>query len=185
MYNVPTDGCNLEIMGYPFYAEEVSPNEPFRRREYNFNSLVGGTQRITKGQYVGLDFSITTHIRVDPDRPNVHNKIFEEMMSKPVQVVSPETGGTFNALVTIKPEHETPGYLKVTISIKEVPDPGKSRIPGETFTVPKARKVEVKKTNKKDKSDKKDKNDKKDKSSKKSKSKKKTQKKKSKSKSNK
>ena len=65
MYKIPTSGCNLEIMGYPFFAEEVSPTEAFRRREYNYNALVGGTQKVTKGTYVGLEFTVTTHVRVN------------------------------------------------------------------------------------------------------------------------
>ena len=144
MYNVPTDGCNLEIMGYPFYAEEVTPNEAFRRRDYNFNNIVGGTQKVTKGAFVGLDFTIVTHVAVPQNNPKVHNKIFKQMMSKPVKVVSPEIGGSFKAIVTIKPEHDTPKSLKLTINIKEVPNK-KSGIPGEKFTVPAARKIKVKK----------------------------------------
>lgn len=148
MYNIPTDGCNLEIMGYPFFAESVSPTEAFRRREYNFNNIVGGTQDVTPGAYVGLDFTITTHVFIDPDRPDEHNTIFQEMMSKPVDVVSPDIGGQFKAIVVIKPEREKLNTLKLTISIKEVPD-SKSLIPGEEFSVPKSRKVKSKKTNKK------------------------------------
>lgn len=144
MYNIPTDGCNLEIMGYPFFAEEVSPNEAFRRREFNVNNIVGGTQKVTPGAYVGLDFSITTHVFIDPNRPDEHNKIFQEMMSKPVEVVSPEIGGRFNAIVVIKPERDKLNSLKLTISIKEIPS-AKSKIPGEKFTVPKRRKIQSKK----------------------------------------
>lgn len=144
MYNLPTDGCNLEIMGYPFYAENVSPNESFRRREYNFNPLVGGTQIVTPGAYVGLDFSITTHVRIDPDRPDEHNAIFQEMMSKPVEVTSPEIGGTFKAIVVIKPQRDKLTHLKLDISIKEVPDK-ESKIPGESFTVPASRDVKPEK----------------------------------------
>lgn len=147
MYNIPTDGCNLEIMGYPFFAETVSPNEAFRRREYNFNNLVGGTMDVTPGAYVGLDFTITTHVFINPDRPDEHNAIFQEMMSKPVEVVSPDIGGRFKAIVIIKPEREKLNTLKLTISVKEVPG-SKSLIPGEEFSVPKSRKVKSKKTNK-------------------------------------
>ena len=152
MYNVPTDGCNLEIMGYPFFAESVSPNEAFRRREFNFNNIVGGTQKVTPGAYVGLDFSIVTHVPIDPNRPDVHNKIFQEMMSKPVEVVSPELGGRFNAIVVIKPEHDKLDYLKLTISIKEIPDK-KSKIPGEKFVVPATRKITKNSKKKNTKSD--------------------------------
>lgn len=148
LYDVPTDGCNLEIMGYPFYAENISPNEAFRRREYNFNNIVGGTQDVTPGAYVGLDFNITTHVFIDPDRPNEWYPIFQEMMSKPVDVVSPEMGGRFNAIVVIKPEREKLNTLKLTISIKEVPDT-KSLIPGEEFSIPTTRKITKKKTSSK------------------------------------
>lgn len=143
MYKIPTSGCNLEIMGYPFFAEEVSPTEAFRRRENNYNNLVGGTQKVTKGAYVGLEFSVTTHVRINKDKPYVYNKIFEEMMSKPVRVISPELGGAFYANVIIKPEHDKLGYLKLTISIKEVPM-SKSKIPGEEFVVPATRQIEIK-----------------------------------------
>ena len=143
MYNVPTDGCNMEIMGYPFFAENVSPNEAYRRREFNFNKVVGGTAKVNKGAYVGLDFNVTTHVWVDPDRPDEWNSIFQEMMSKPVEVISPELGGRFNAIVVIKPEHEKLDALKLTISIKEVPD-SQSLIPGEEFTIPASRIVEEK-----------------------------------------
>lgn len=145
MYDV-TDGCNLEIMGYPFYAESVSPNEAFRRREMNVNNVVGGTQIITPGAYVGLDFSLVTHVKIDQNRPDEYKDIFQEMMSKPVEVVSPELGGRFKAMVVIKPEHEKLDYLKLSITIKEVPD-SKSLIPGESFTIPKS-KIIVKKTKK-------------------------------------
>ena len=162
MYSVPTEGCNLEIMGFPFFAESVSPTEAFRRREYNFNNIVGGTMKVVPGAYVGLDFSITTHVEVDPERPDEHNAIFQEMMSKPVEVVSPELGGSFNAIVTIKPEHDKLTHLKLTIGIKEIPD-AQSLIPGEEFTVPATREVKNDKDKKgkdKDKKDKKDKNSK-------------------------
>ena len=159
LYDIPTDGCNLEIMGYSFFAEDVSPNEAFRRRELNFNSIVGGTKKVTKGEYVGLEFSVTTHVKIDPKTPDMHNKIFEEMMSKPVNVVSPDLGGSFNANVIIKPERDSPSYLKLTISIKEIPGP-QSLIPGEEFIVPAPRKIAVtkKKNNKKQEKDSKKKN---------------------------
>ena len=68
-------------------------------------------------------------------------------MSKPVEVVSPDLGGRFNAIVVIKPERDKLDTLKLTISVKEVPS-SKSRIPGEKFSVPKTRKIKSKKTNK-------------------------------------
>ena len=142
------EGCNLEIDGYPFTVEKASPNEAYRRREINLNPLVGGTLKATKGQYIGLDFKITTHVRVDPNKPYVHGKIFQEMMSKPVTVVSPELSkDSFKAMVVITPEHSTLNFLELSISIKEIPS-SKSKIPGESWTVPKTKKIDLKKKNK-------------------------------------
>lgn len=138
------EGCNLEIMGYPFYVEKVSANEAFRRREVNLNAVVGGTLKASKGQYVGLDFKITTHVRVNPNKPHAHNKIFREMMSKPVTVSSPELGGSFTAIVVITPDHSKMNFLELSISIKEIPG-SKSKIPGESWTVPKTKKIDLKK----------------------------------------
>ena len=161
MYNnIPTDGCNIEIMGFPFFAENINANEAFRRREANFNNIVGGTMKVTPGAYVGLDFTITTHVTINPERPDEHNAIFQEMMSKPVEVISPDLGGRFNAIVIIKPERKSVDWLELSISIKEVPE--NSLIPGEEFIVPTTKKVEVKKTkgksNSNTKTDSKDKN---------------------------
>ena len=142
MYKVPTENCNLEIMGYPFFVEEVSPSESFNRRDPVINNLVGGTAIVTKGPYIPLEFTITTHVFVDPDRPDEHNSIFQEMMSKPVEVISPEIGGRLNAIVVITPVHEKHGGLKLSIKIKEVPD-STSNIPGESWVVPAPKDVEV------------------------------------------
>lgn len=150
------EGCNLEIMGYPFYVEKVSANEAFRRREINLNALVGGTLKSTKGQYIGLDFKITTHVMIDPNKPHEHNKIFKEMMSKPVTVSSPELGGNFTAMVVITPDHSKLNFLQLDISIKEIPT-SKSMIPGESWTVPKTKKIKTKKKNKDKDKDKEDK----------------------------
>ena len=68
------------------------------------------------------------------------------MMSKPVEVISPEFGGRFDAIVVIKPEHETPDSLKLTINIKEIPT-NDSLIPGEEFIVPATKKIESKSKN--------------------------------------
>ena len=153
MYTIPTEGANLEIMGYPFYCESVSPNEAFRRREYNFNNIVGGTMKVTPGAYVALDFNITTHVFINPDRPDEHNKIFQEMMSKPVEVVSPEIGGSFNAVVVIKPERDRLNSLKLTISVKEIPEV-ESKIPGESWTVPATKQVDPEEEKKKEEEEK-------------------------------
>ena len=86
-------------------------------------------------------------MRVDPNKPHAHNKIFREMMSKSVTVTSPELGGSFTANVVITPDHSKLNFLQLDISIKEIPG-SKSKIPGESWTVPKTKKIDLKKKNK-------------------------------------
>ena len=143
LYNQNTlEGTNIEIMGYPFYVESVTANEFFNRREEIRNKILGGTEDVLRGQYISRDFSITTHVPIDPTRPDANNSVFREMMSKPVEVISPELGGKFNANVVIKPGHTKLSHLELSIDIKEVPDKD-SNIPGESkFVVPAVKKVE-------------------------------------------
>lgn len=136
--------ANIEIMGYPFYAETVTANEAFNRRDIIRNKILGGTEDVLKGGYISRDYNFITHIPIDPNRPDEHNEVFKEMMSKPVEVVSPELGGNFNAMVIIKPGHNMVSHLQLEISIQEVPDENSS-IPGESkFVVPEVKKVENK-----------------------------------------
>ena len=140
-------GANIEIMGYPFYAETVSGNEFFNRRETVRNKILRGTEDVLKGAYVSRDFSFTTHIPIDPQRPDVHNEVFKEMMSKPVEVVSPELGGSFMAEVVVKPGHVKQSHLELNINITEIPEKD-SNIPGEAkFVVPAVKKVSQKDKN--------------------------------------
>lgn len=137
MYNVNIDEIHdITIDGNLFICESVSPTESFPRRELNRTKIIGGTEIATKGQYIGRDISITTHVAIDPLRPDMYDADFQEMMSKICEVISPELGGKFNAQVIIKKEHDKPKQLKLTIQIIEVAD-AVSKIPGEgKFIIP-------------------------------------------------
>lgn len=142
----------VKIMGVPFYAENINADEPVNRREREFTSILGGTERITQGKYVHREFSFTTTIFFPTGRPDVYDNIFMEMMSKTVEVISPYMGGKFQALIQINktfPEN-SPNHMELDVTVTEVPDK-KSRIPGESFTVPRAKKItsKVKKSSKK------------------------------------
>ena len=137
MYRVNIDELHdVTIGGQLFIVESVSPNERFRRRELNRMPIVNGTQIVTKGPYVPIDISFTTHVSIDPNRPDMYDSIFEELMSQKQEVISPELGGKFDAQIIIKPEHDKYSMLKLTIQVIEIPD-AQSRIPGENrFTIP-------------------------------------------------
>ncbi len=127
---------DITIDGNLFICESVSPSESFRRRDRTRISIIGGTQKVLKGPYIPLDISFTTHVDIDPYRPDMYDPIFEDMMSKTCEVISPELGGKFNAQVIIKKEHDKYKKLKLTIQVIEIPDKV-SRIPGEMeFVIP-------------------------------------------------
>ena len=145
MYSDIVEGVseNIKIMGWPFYAENISADEPYNRREYNFNSILNGTEVVTPGQYVHREYSFSTTIYFPTGRPDVYDKIFEEMMSKPVEVISPYMGGKFNAIITIrKTNPETsPNHMDLDVTVIEVPELN-SNIPGESnFIVPSVKKI--------------------------------------------
>lgn len=134
---------SVTIMGVPFYAENIQGDEPFNRREREFTSILGGTERVNKGKYVHREFSFTTTIFFPTGRPNAYDTTFKKMMSGPVEVISPYMGDKpFKALIDISksfPEN-SPNHMELDITVTEVPDK-KSQIPGETFKVPPTKKI--------------------------------------------
>ena len=136
--------ATVEINGIPFYAQEITPQESFNRREILRHDIISGTQKVTKGKYIVRDFTFITYIHIPQDKPDTYDSIFKEMINNPCTVISPYMGGKFQAEVTIKKiaEESSPNDLKLEIHIIEIPD--KSNISGEKFTVPKTKKVHYK-----------------------------------------
>lgn len=128
---------NVEIDGYPFYAENITATEAYNRRETNRTSILNGTEHVSRGKYVVRDYSFTTTVFVPDNRPDVHDDVFREMMSKPCEVISPYMGGKFMAEVIIQKDIEeaSPNHIKLDIQVIEIPDT-ESLIPGDTFFVP-------------------------------------------------
>lgn len=140
MYEDIKEGVDptIEIDGYPFYPEEITGNESYNRRELNRQSILGGTEFITRGKYVCRDFNFTTMIYIPDGHPEKYDDIFEEMVSKKCEVISPYMGGKFYAEVIIQktaPE-ASPNHLELDIQVKEIPDATKSNIPKDEFTKP-------------------------------------------------
>lgn len=129
------DNFNIEIDGVSLFAEEVSPEESYNRRETNTVNILGGTQHTQRTNYIARKFSFTTHLMVEPDRPDVYNSLFMEWMSKPCEIICPDMGGLFNAEVIVKSEHSAPRILTLTITVTELPGQT-SNIPNDSFTIP-------------------------------------------------
>lgn len=139
MYDDIVNGVseNIEIDGYPFYAENIDGEEPVNRREYKFKPILNGTLDARRGKYIQRKFSFMTTLFHEL-RPDEHDKIIRELSGKEVEIISPSMGGKFNAIVTFRktiPEG-SPYHTEYEVQVLEVPDK-KSLIPGEnTLVVP-------------------------------------------------
>ena len=111
--------------------------------ERKFTPILGGTERVTPGEYVHREFSFTSIISYPPGRPDAYETIFRKMQSKPVKVKSKSMGkDEFNALIKLHISDYAPNRLQVDVTVTEVPGV-KSRITGESFKVPKVEKIKV------------------------------------------
>lgn len=144
MYDDLVEGVSesIMIMGMPFYAENIRPTEPYNRREREFTPILGGTERVTQGKYIHREWSFNTTIYFPTGQPDAYDKQFKEMLSKPVEVISRYMGGKFQALIELSPEflEYSPNHMELDVTVTEVPEK-KSLIPGESFTVPKTKKI--------------------------------------------
>lgn len=139
MYSDLREGAeaSIEIDGYPFYPEEINSQEPYNRRELNRQSILGGTEKVTRGKYVVREFSFTTSIYIPDGHPETYDTIFQSMVSKPCEVISPYMGGKFDAEVHIQKTagEASPNHLELEITVKEIPT-GDSMIPNDIFIIP-------------------------------------------------
>lgn len=147
---------NIEINGYPFYAENINGKEPFNRREYQFKQVVNGTLVARRGKYIQRKFSFQTTV-YHKNRPDQHDKILAEICSKPVEIISPSMGGKFQGIVTFSKSIDEGSKYHTDYDVEIVEVPGKkSRIPGEKqLVVPAVKKVTPEKTKKLSEEDKK------------------------------
>ena len=133
MYCMVGTDANIEIDGFPFFAEEITSSEPYNRRDFKRVKIKGGTEFCTPGDYIPREYSFKTSVEIPPERPDVHDEIFINIMNHPAEVISPEMGRKFTAQVTIKKTHNgaTPSMLDLEITIKEIPERA-SKIPNDT-----------------------------------------------------
>lgn len=125
--------AGVEIDGFLFFPEEVKGEESYARREYNRTKIMSGGEFVTRGQYTPKEYSFTTTLDIDANKPYQYDKLFQIMENKVCEVVSPYMGDVFNATVEIDKTHPkaSPHSLKLDIKVKEVVDP-KTSIVGDT-----------------------------------------------------
>ena len=135
LYEDKHDNFNMQIEGYDIFAEEVTSDESFNRRETNRQYIMGGTQYVMRTNYIPRSYSFKTHLFIEPHRPDAYDSLFRDWCSRPVEIISPELGGKFKAELTIKREHRTPRMIEVTFQAVEVPE-RQSNIEDDFFLVP-------------------------------------------------
>ena len=113
--------ANVEIGGYPFHGRDITPEESWPRREKKRTNIMSGTQVITKGAFIPHKYSFTANVLVPEDKPGTYDTIFQSIQNNVSRVVCPEMGDPFDAEVIIKRSRETPRWLKVEVSIEEIP----------------------------------------------------------------
>lgn len=119
---------NMSINGFDMVIEEPSPSESYNRRETSRHNIIGGTQWVARTTYIPRDFTFQAHLKIDPLYPDIYDSMIMSWMNGPVEVVSNELGGKFNAECIVKKTHESPSYLTLEIQLIEVP--------GETSNIP-------------------------------------------------
>lgn len=138
MYKDIVGGINetVEIDGYPFYAENITSNNSYNRREVNRQPLLGGTEKATRGKYLVREYSFSTDVYTEGN-PRVFDEIFRDMCNKQCEVISEYMGGKLKAEVDIEREDEeaSPEHIRLNITIKEIAEQ-QPNIPGEQFIIP-------------------------------------------------
>lgn len=126
---------NMEIDGYKIFAEDVTSEESFNRRETNRQKIMGGTEFVSRTNYIPRYYEFTTHLFCPKDRPDAYDSLFRDWSSRPVQIVSPDLGGYFWAELHVQRHRVSPMMLEVNFTATEIPDT-KTNIPGDSFTMP-------------------------------------------------
>lgn len=122
--------CNLIIQftyegneeEFPFYAENITANEPYARRDLVRTKVMNGTEVVTQGDWIGRDFTFTSHVPVSDDR-TIYDKYFQSMLHQPCKILSEDMGDMFDAQVIIKktPLENYPNTLKLEVQVIEIP----------------------------------------------------------------
>lgn len=137
---------NIEIDGYPFYAENIRGEEPFNRREYTFKPILNGTLSPKRGKYIQRKFSFKTTVYHADGRPDSFDDILSEICSKPVEIISSAMSKKpFKGVVTFTRSIEEGSryHTEYDVDIIEVPEK-KSNIPGENqLVVPNLKKIAI------------------------------------------
>lgn len=111
---------NVEIDGFPFYAESITPNEAYSRRDLKRTKILNGGEVVTQGDFIPRDYTFTSKLQIEPERHDMYDSVFQELIGKPCQVVCKDMGGLFDAQVTIKKSPTTGDPRTITCEVQVV-----------------------------------------------------------------
>lgn len=131
--NYCNNNSGVEIDGFLFFPESVKGDESFTHREFKRTKIMSGGEFVTRGQFMGREFSFTTTLDIDPNEPYMYDKVFQIMENKACNVISPYMGDNFLAEIQIDKTHpkSAPASLKLDIKVKEIATP-KTSVVGDT-----------------------------------------------------
>lgn len=114
---------NIKINGYYLKMENINVDTSFPYYNLNTTKIFNGTEINTQGEWNGISFSFETYLTLPYRERNKYDKILQEMMSKPCEVVCRDFGGLFYANVVVKKQPITgnPNGLSLNFSIKQLP----------------------------------------------------------------
>ena len=119
--------CNsVDIDGFLFFADEISPDNSYAKREYNRTSIMSGGEFVSRGVYKPKEFSFNSSFEIDPSEPYIYDTVFSLMENKAggCEIISPYVGH-FWGEVSINKTHpeSSPHIIEVEVKIKEIPKP--------------------------------------------------------------
>lgn len=115
---------NVEIGGFPFYAESINSNESYSRRDLKRTKIMNGAEVVTQGDFIPRDYSFTSKLQIEKDRHDMYDEVFQILISSPQEVVCRDMGPIFDAQVTIKKQPITgdPYNIQVEVQVVEIVD---------------------------------------------------------------
>lgn len=105
--------------------ENVQVDVSTNHYSLNTTKIFNGKEINTRGEWNAISFSFDCYLPVNKKNMRKYDKIFKEIMSRPVEVISQDFTDLYYAMVVIKKQPVTgdPNGLLLNFTVKEVDNP--------------------------------------------------------------